>query len=201
MAKKDLFARLWGANQLIASRLLGKRQKKHQKGHIMANLQRLKLVVVSNQIKSDLRDNRDNFEKIHGIILPDNWPKFPEAFAEDNDANNGQEPFCGYLFIEAKTNRLIGNGGLIQGNKNDDMVEIGYEIAPAFQGHGFATEAAQAMIDIAFENGAKKVVAHTEAVANPSNSVLKKLGMKFTKELPDEELGKVWQWKLEPEFA
>ena len=108
MAKKDLFARLWVANQLIASRLLGKRQNKHQKGHIMANLQRLKLVVVSNQIKSDLRDNRDNFEKIHGIILPDNWPKFPEAFAEDNDANNGQEPFCGYLFIEAKTNRLIG---------------------------------------------------------------------------------------------
>jgi len=201
MAKKGLLARLWGANLLFASRLLGKRHNKHQKGHIMANLQRLKLVVVNSQIKDDLRDNRDNFEKNYGIILPDNWPKFPEAFAQNNDANTGKEPFCGYLFIEAKTNRLIGNGGLIQGKKNNELVEIGYEIAPEFQGHGFATEAAQAMIDIAFENGAKTVVAHTEAVANPSNSVLKKLGMKFTKELPDEELGKVWQWKLEPEFA
>lgn len=201
MAKKGLLARLWDANQLFASRLLGKRHNKHQKGHIMANLQRLKLVVVNSQIKDDLRDNRDDFEKNYGIILPDNWPKFPEAFAQNNDANTGAEPFCGYLFIEAKTNRLIGNGGLIQGKKDNELVEIGYEIAPEFQGHGFATEAAQAMIDIAFENGAKTVVAHTEAVANPSNSVLKKLGMKFTKELPDEELGKVWQWKLEPEFA
>lgn len=201
MAKNGLLARLWVANQLFASRLLGKRHNKHQKGHIMANLQRLKLVVVNSQIKDDLRDNRDDFEKNYGIILPDNWPKFPEAFAQNNDANTGAEPFCGYLFIEAKTNRLIGNGGLIQGKKDNELVEIGYEIAPEFQGHGFATEAAQAMIDIAFENGAKKVVAHTEAVANPSNSVLKKLGMKFTKELPDEELGKVWQWKLEPEFA
>lgn len=201
MAKKGLLARLYGANLLFASRLLGKRHNKHQKGHIMANLQRLKLVVVNSQIKDDLRDNRDDFEKNYGIILPDNWPKFPEAFAQNNDANTGAEPFCGYLFIEAKTNRLIGNGGLIQGKKDNELVEIGYEIAPEFQGHGFATEAAQAMIDIAFENGAKTVVAHTEAVANPSNSVLKKLGMKFTKELPDEELGKVWQWKLEPEFA
>lgn len=201
MAKNGLLARLWGTNLLFASRLLGKRHNKHQKGHIMANLQRLKLVVVNSQIKDDLRDNRDNFEKNYGIILPDNWPKFPEAFAQNNDANTGAEPFCGYLFIEAKTNRLIGNGGLIQGKKDNELVEIGYEIAPEFQGHGFATEAAQAMIDIAFENGAKTVVAHTEAVANPSNSVLKKLGMKFTKELPDEELGKVWQWKLEPEFA
>lgn len=201
MAKNGLLARLWVANQLFASRLLGKRHNKHQKGHIMANLQRLKLVVVNSQIKDDLRDNRDDFEKNYGIILPDNWPKFPEAFAQNNDANTGAEPFCGYLFIEAKTNRLIGNGGLIQGKKDNELVEIGYEIAPEFQGHGFATEAAQAMIDIAFENGAKTVVAHTEAVANPSNSVLKKLGMKFTKELPDEELGKVWQWKLEPEFA
>lgn len=201
MAKKSLLARLWVANQLFASRLLGKRHNKHQKGHIMANLQRLKLIIVSDQIKSDLRDNRDNFEKTYGIILPDNWPKFPEAFAKDNDANTGNAPFCGYLFIEAKSNHLIGNGGLIQSKQKNDIVEIGYEIAPAFQGHGFATEAAQAMIDIAFENGANTVIAHTEAVANPSNSVLKKLGMKFTKELPDEELGKVWQWKLEPEFA
>lgn len=167
----------------------------------MAILQRLKLIVVDDQIKDDLRDNRDNFEKKYGIILPDDWPKFPEAFAKENIANTGISPFCGYLFIEAKSNRLIGNGGLIEGKQKNGHVEIGYEIAPAFQGHGFATEAAKAMIDIAFENGAKIVLAHTEAVANPSNSVLKKLGMKFTKELPDDELGKIWQWMLEPQFA
>jgi [ribosomal protein S5]-alanine N-acetyltransferase len=184
---------------------LGKGQRKGKfmaKSQRLKLAQRLKLIPVSDEIKRDIINSKEAFSQKYEIILPDNWPKFPEAFEIDEKAQNNIAPFCGYLFIEAKTNRLIGNGGMVGPPDENGIVEIGYEIAPFYQGQGFATEAAQAMIEIALDAGAKSVIAHTEAFANASNAVLKKLGMKFAKELNAEEpIGKVWQWRLETQMA
>jgi [ribosomal protein S5]-alanine N-acetyltransferase len=76
-------------------------------------------------------------------------------------------------------------------------VEIGYEIAPEHRGRGFATEAARALIDYSFAHSeVSAVVAHTLAETNASNTVLRKVGMSFVDEIDNEEVGKVWRWRI-----
>ena len=57
------------------------------------------------------------------------------------------------------------------------MVEIAYGIVPVFQGHGYATEAAQAAVAFAFGSGqVRHVRAHTFPTLNASTRVLAKCG-------------------------
>ncbi|MHB8960162.1 MAG: GNAT family N-acetyltransferase [Candidatus Limnocylindrales bacterium] len=55
--------------------------------------------------------------------------------------------------------------------------ELGYIFNPAHQGHGYATEAAQALVDRAFaEMGAHRVVAHGNPANTASWRVLERIG-------------------------
>jgi RimJ/RimL family protein N-acetyltransferase len=77
-------------------------------------------------------------------------------------------------------------------------VEIGYEIAEAYQGQGLATEAARALVDNAFQHDSVKVVmAYTLAEKNASNVLLQKIGFQYVDEHVDIEDGKIWEWRLE----
>ncbi len=72
----------------------------------------------------------------------------------------------------------------IIGNPSRYTSEIGlyYAISPAFQRQGFATEAAQALIDYAFQNlDLKRVVATTTYANEASQAVMRKLGMQIGK--------------------
>ena len=40
------------------------------------------------------------------------------------------------------------------------------------------------------------VVAHTLAETNASNTVLRKVGMSFVGEIDNQEVGKVWRWRI-----
>lgn len=73
---------------------------------------------------------------------------------------------------------------------------MGYEIAPAFQNQGFATEAVQAMIARAFSHPEVEfVLAHTLPCRNASTRVLEKTGMAFVRSIHDPDDGPVWQWR------
>ncbi|KAF0117082.1 MAG: GCN5-related N-acetyltransferase [Hyphomonadaceae bacterium] len=159
---------------------------------------RLKFVFVDDEIKKTLSSNRAKFAKTYGLKVPDDWPLFPEAFeiSKENTAKPSATPWGGYLFLDFAGTKIIGNGGYVGTPNAKSEVEIGYEIAPEFQNLGFATEAATEMVSFALCNGATSVIAHTLARENASNSVLKKVGMKFVSEIPNEELGKVWLWKI-----
>ena len=80
------------------------------------------------------------------------------------------------------TSRLAGAGlaGFKGVPDSEGIVEIGYGIAPAFQGKGYTTEAAQALIAWAFETPACKAVIapHTRRSNVASNRVLQKVGMR-----------------------
>ena len=104
-----------------------------------------------------------------------------------------QAPWWMQLFLV--DHALVGSGGFV-GPPVEGVVEIGYEIAPEFRGRGYATAAAQAMIDRARVGGANTVVAHTLAQHNPSTGVLQKLGFRFVGEMPDDENGAIWRWEL-----
>ncbi|WP_284141520.1 GNAT family protein [Virgibacillus sp. LDC-1] len=56
-----------------------------------------------------------------------------------------------YSIIELSTNKIIGSCGFNSLDKEHDRTEIGYELAKASWGKGYATEAISKLIDIAFQ--------------------------------------------------
>lgn len=158
---------------------------------------RLKFVEINNEIKKAISSDIKAFSKEYGLLIPEGWPLVPEAFKafEDDADDETIFPWCSYLFLNFEGTKIIGNGGFISAPKNSE-VEIGFEIAPEYQNIGYATEAATEMLSFALINGAKSVIAHTLAKENASVSVLKNIGMKYVKDVPNEELGKVWLWQI-----
>jgi RimJ/RimL family protein N-acetyltransferase len=64
-----------------------------------------------------------------------------------------------------------------------------YAITPAFQGQGYATEAAQALVDYAFQHlRLKRIVATTTYENAASMGVMRKLGMRIERNLYQEPL-------------
>ena len=77
------------------------------------------------------------------------------------------------------------------------MVEIGYQIYEPYRSQGLATEAANGLINRAFDQPCVTVVrAHTLAEENASGQVLKKCGMAFVQAIDDPDDGSIWQWQL-----
>src|SRR5688500_14708661 len=63
-----------------------------------------------------------------------------------------QPPWHGYLGVESEGKRLVGIGGF-KGNPNAACeVEIAYGTVPGFEGRGYATEMARALVEIAFRS-------------------------------------------------
>jgi RimJ/RimL family protein N-acetyltransferase len=92
---------------------------------------------------------------------------------------------------------VIGSCGFKGPPGLDGVVEIAYGIAAEFQGQGYATEAAEAMVAYAFASDQVRVVrAHTFAADNPSTRVLAKCGFRTVGEVVDSEDGLVWRWEI-----
>ena len=77
----------------------------------------------------------------------------------------------------------------------DGMVEIAYGIVPQFEGRGFATEAAGAATEWAFDSGVRTVRAHTKPEPNASTRVLSHCGFEFRGDAVDPADGPVWRWE------
>jgi [ribosomal protein S5]-alanine N-acetyltransferase len=76
------------------------------------------------------------------------------------------------------------------------MVEIAYGIAPSYEGHGYATEAAKALVAFALERvDVTSIRAHTKPENNASGRVLSKSGFHQVGEVEDPEDGPVWRWE------
>ncbi|MCW5923388.1 MAG: GNAT family N-acetyltransferase [Saprospiraceae bacterium] len=136
-----------------------------------------------------------------GVDIADQWTHFPEAlvwmrdFAREHPADM---TWWNYLIVHRHDVRLIGTCGFKGPPGPDGLVEIGYEIADAYQGRGFATEAARRLTEHALTHDAViAITAHTLAEENASCTVLRKLGFAFAGEHVDIEDGKIWAWKRE----
>ena len=89
-----------------------------------------------------------------------------------------------WAITTAEDGRLVGNlllkpiplsSGEPPGGPND--VEIGWHLHPDAWGHGYATEAAEAVLDDAFSRGLAKVLAVTDPENPASRAVCRRLGM------------------------
>jgi len=103
----------------------------------------------------------------------------------------------GCAVVEPRENMVIGAASFKGAPGTERMVEIAYGIAEAYQGRGYATEAAMGLIQFARESGLVSVVrAHTLPTNWASIRVLEKCGFKRIGEVIEPEDGLVVRWEL-----
>ena len=96
--------------------------------------------------------------------------------------------------VEEKTSQeFIGLVGLHHSDlrifAGKEAVEIGWRLRKEFWNRGYATEAAQACLDFAFQQaGLSEVYSFTSLLNQPSQKVMQKLGMEFVKEFDNEKV-------------
>ncbi len=113
-------------------------------------------------------------------------------------ASSGADPWQhGFFVVHRQTRTIIGSAGF-KGPPAGGVVEIAYGIVPGFQGHGYGTEAAAALVGFAFASGqVHRVRAHTLPTTNASTHVLTKCGFRCTGTVVDPDDGPVWRWERE----
>ncbi|WBB69524.1 GNAT family N-acetyltransferase [Micromonospora sp. WMMD812] len=89
-----------------------------------------------------------------------------------------------WAITTAAEDRLVGNlllkpirRSTSQADTGRDDVEIGWHLHPDAWGHGYATEAAAAVLDDAFRRGLARVLAVTDPENHASQAVCRRLGM------------------------
>lgn len=106
--------------------------------------------------------------------LPDYWVSAARAFV------GGPSQLLTLALIERSTGRCLGGASLSPVDGDAGVQELGYALAEDAWGQGFATEAARALADVAFEHrGARRVVARVLAGNTASEAVLRKAGFEL----------------------
>jgi RimJ/RimL family protein N-acetyltransferase len=86
---------------------------------------------------------------------------------------------------------LVGDVIAFLHDPSDDRVEIGWVFAPEHRGHGYATEAASALLALAFEEvRAHRVIARMDPANTASARVAERIGMRREALLIEDELVK-----------
>jgi aminoglycoside 6'-N-acetyltransferase len=90
----------------------------------------------------------------------------------------GAQGWVQFSVLERDGGRLVGDVGICPAEDEPGVMKIGYTVAPAAQGRGYATEAVSALIDYAFDMLEAEVVrAYADADNLPSRRVMEKVGM------------------------
>lgn len=101
----------------------------------------------------------------------------------------------------AETGELVGDVMLIWESDDNRTVELGYVVNPEHAGHGYASEAARAMLAMAFDRFAMHRVVARIDVRNPASAaVLRRIGMRQEAVLVENEWFK-GAWSTEIDFA
>ncbi|TMI95424.1 MAG: GNAT family N-acetyltransferase, partial [Bacillati bacterium ANGP1] len=102
----------------------------------------------------------------------------------------------GFFVVHREGGSVIGSAGFKGPPDSTGIVEVAYGIVPSFQGRGYATEAAAALVAFAFASGRVRLVrAHTWPEANASTRVLLKCGFRHVGTVVDPDDGPVWRWE------
>ena len=102
----------------------------------------------------------------------------------------------GFDLVLNGTDLRVGSVGFKGPPGQDRSIEIAYCVEPEHQGLGYATEAADLLVQFAFDSGMVSTVrAHTLPESNASTRVLTKCGFSHIGEVIDPEDGRVWRWE------
>ena len=147
-----------------------------------------------------LRKGIDEYEKISGRRIANGVRDFllagsPDFFSQLETATAPDPWQFGFAVIHKIDNRLIGMCSFTGSPDSNGVVEIAYGIAPDYQGKGYATEAANAVVQFAIDSGQVAIIrAHTLPEISASTRVLEKCGFHRAGEAIDEGMT-VWRWE------
>ncbi|MGN6199393.1 GNAT family N-acetyltransferase [Humibacter sp.] len=140
--------------------------------------------------KSDLESRSANYQKRTDVVRYLRW----EVHDHDEPAKNLEKRIAldrlahdgdGLIFAvelcatdDSDDHRVIGDVSLFVKSAKDAQIEIGWVFHPAVHGRGFATEAATALLKVAFDElGAHRVYAELDAANEASARLCEILGM------------------------
>jgi aminoglycoside 6'-N-acetyltransferase len=94
---------------------------------------------------------------------------------------------------ERETGKLVGDVGLSPASGEPGVIKVGYTMAPAYQGRGYASEAVAALVRYAFDTlGADVVRAYASGLNIPSHRVAEKVGMTLMETFERRHGDQVW---------
>ena len=141
-----------------------------------------------------LRDERDA-EWYRELVAErgEEMPTLEEATARlvrvrDEALANGLGPLT---ITRRAEGDVIGYCALIVGRASVDEPEIAYELLRRYHGHGYATEAARALVDAAAATGRRRLWSTVGAWNTPSLRVLEKVGFRRDRTVTIEDRGEV----------
>jgi [ribosomal protein S5]-alanine N-acetyltransferase len=126
---------------------------------------------------------------VSGEISPEWLDRLREATVTD--------PWIhGFVVVHRESGLAIGTAGFKGPPDDEAAVEIAYGIVAEYEGNGYATEAAEALVTFAAGSGRVRMVrAHTLPTPNASTRVLAKCGFQYIGEVVDPDDGLVWRWE------
>jgi [ribosomal protein S5]-alanine N-acetyltransferase len=150
----------------------------------------------------------DEAGRLLGASVPHGWPDEHDArFLRLRAEQMRREPCSQEWLVRAvvlrSESRLVGHAGFhgppgVNGPSQPDALELGYTIFPEFRGRGYATEAAQALMDWAAEtHGIRHFIASIAPANQASLAIVRKLGFVRTGEQWDDEDGLELVFELE----
>jgi ribosomal-protein-alanine N-acetyltransferase len=163
----------------------------------------LHLVPSSPALLVTLIEQPDRFEALAGLPAAAGLREFfvsgdvsPEWLARLR-TSDGADPWRhGFFVVDREQRAIIGTAGFKGPPDASGMVEIAYGVVPSFEGRGYATEAAMALVHFAMETADVTLVrAHTLPEANASTRVLTKCGFRHADDVVDPDDGPVWRWE------
>ena len=110
-----------------------------------------------------------------------------------------EDDWVSSVIVERSSGAVVGDVGLCWRSVEHRTGEVGFIVHPAYQGRGYATEAARALIDWGFRVfGLHRVIGTTEARNAASARVLERLGMRLEGHFVENEWVKgEWQSGLQ----
>jgi RimJ/RimL family protein N-acetyltransferase len=104
-------------------------------------------------------------------------------------------------FELAGSGQVIGDAILFFHSREHQSGEVGYVLHPEYGGHGYATEAARAMLALGFDGlGLHRITARIDERNVASANVCRRLGMRLEAHLIENEIFK-GDWSNELDFA
>lgn len=123
----------------------------------------------------------------------------PQFFAQLQTATEADPWKIGFAIVHKIDNVVMGMCGFAAPPDSDDTVESAMALRTSYQGKGYASKAAQALVDFAsHDTPVKTLRAHTLAQDNASARVLEKSGFnKVSESVDPEDNIPVWRWERE----
>ena len=152
--------------------------------------------LTTRRLRIVLQTREEAEQMIAAMSESDRAQVSPEWLARMRAATTADPWVFGFRFLLRETGVVVGSCGF-KGPPVDGMVEIAYSTDPSQSGRGYATEAAQALVDYAASRSDIRLVrAHTLPVAPASKRILEKCGFRYLGEVVDPEDGPVSRFEL-----